>query len=67
MGLAGWVFGVPVLKSGLPGQVQIKANTAICLILLGVSLWLRRKANEQTRVRNFSASYSQGWPQPSAW
>ena len=60
VGLAGWVFAVPVLKSGLPGQVQIKANTAICLILLGVSLWLRRKANEQTRVRNFAGQLLAG-------
>jgi len=60
LGLAGWVFDVPVLKSGLPGQVEIKANTALCLILLGVSLWLRRKANEQTRVRNFAGQLLAG-------
>ena len=34
--------------------------TAICLILLGVSLWLRRKANEQTRVRNFAGQLLAG-------
>ena len=60
LGLAGWVYDVPVLKSALPGQVQIKANTAICLILLGVSLWLRRKANEHTRARNFSGQLLAG-------
>ena len=49
-----------VLKSALPGQVQIKANTAICLILLGVSLWLRRKANAQTRARNFAGQLLAG-------
>ena len=58
--LAGWTLHVPVLKSGLPGLVQIKANTAICLILLGVSLWLRRKANGATRVRNFAGQLLAG-------
>ena len=49
--LAGWVFDIPVLKSGLPGLVQIKANTAVCLILLGIALWLRKSETKQTRGR----------------
>ena len=60
LGLTGWMLDVPVLKSGLPGMVQIKANTAICLILLGASLWLRRKANEQTRGQNFAGQLMAG-------
>jgi two-component system sensor kinase len=46
--LAGWILAVPVLKSGWPGLVQIKANSAICLILLGVALWLLKKENTQS-------------------
>jgi len=60
LSLAGWVFVVPVLKSGLPGQVQKQANTAICLILMGVSLWLRRNADEQIRWRNFAGQVLAG-------
>jgi len=48
--LAGWVFDISILKSGLPGLVQIKANTAICLVLLGVALWLRKTETKQTRI-----------------
>jgi len=49
--IAGWVFDIPVLRSGHPGLVQIKANTAICLILLGSALWLRKAETRQTRGR----------------
>lgn len=38
--LAGWVFNVPVLKSVLPGIVEMKFNTAIFFILSGVALYL---------------------------
>src|SRR3954468_7499994 len=31
--LAGWVFDLPLLKSVLPGAVQMKANTAVGLVL----------------------------------
>ena len=41
--LAGWIFNIQFLKSGWPGLVQIKANTAVCLILLGVALLLRKQ------------------------
>ncbi len=60
LGLAGWVFDFAILKSGWPELVQIKANTAICLILLGVSLWLQRKATEQTRARNLAGQLLAG-------
>jgi len=40
MGLAGCFFHVQMLRTLLPGMVAITANTSVCLILLGVSLWL---------------------------
>jgi PAS domain S-box-containing protein len=49
-GIAGWVFHVRLLKTILPGLVTIKANTAICFVLFGTSLWLQRK--EPTRTRD---------------
>ena len=41
--LAGWMLHSQSVKSILPGQAAVKANTAICFILLGFSLWFLRK------------------------
>ena len=60
LSLAGWVFDISVLKSGWPGLVQIKPNTAICLILLGVSLWLRKVETQQARGRILAAQLLAG-------
>ncbi len=38
--LAGWAFDIAALKSVLPGWVAMKANTAVCFILIGIALWL---------------------------
>jgi PAS domain S-box-containing protein len=51
LGLAGWTFRLPVLKSVIPGQVVIKPNTAVCLVLLGVSLWLMRTVDDRPAPR----------------
>ena len=40
MGLLGWVFDSESLKTFFTGAVSIKANAAICLILLGTALLL---------------------------
>ena len=37
--LLGWIVNVHMLKSILPGLASMKANTALCIMLLGVSLW----------------------------
>ena len=36
--LVGWVFDLPTLKSVLPGVVSMKANTALGIVLAGLSL-----------------------------
>ncbi|MEJ1960164.1 MAG: PAS domain S-box protein [Gammaproteobacteria bacterium] len=36
--LAGWAFGIETLKSVLPNAMQMKPNSAVALILLGVAL-----------------------------
>ena len=33
--LAAWVLGIPSLKSVIPGAVEMKANTALGLVLSG--------------------------------
>src|ERR1700733_8624547 len=38
--LCGWAFHIEFLKSGVPGTVSVKANTALGLLLAGISLWL---------------------------
>jgi PAS domain S-box-containing protein len=40
MALVGWTFDISALKSVLPGRVSMKANTAVCFILMGVALLL---------------------------
>jgi PAS domain S-box-containing protein len=47
LGLAGWMFRIPVLKSVIPGQVAIRPNAAVCLVLIGLSLWLLRNSNDR--------------------
>ena len=38
--LIGWAFDIAVLKSIQPGWFSMKANTAVCFIMIGVALWL---------------------------
>jgi hypothetical protein len=38
--LAGWAFGLPFLKSVLPGAVEMKADTAVGLVLAGCALYI---------------------------
>lgn len=41
--LAGWAFNLPLLKSMLPGVVEMKANTAVGLVLAGCVLFILGK------------------------
>ena len=52
--LYGWSFRVDLAKSVLPGLVQMKANTALSLVLAGVSLWLLLPG-ETSRLRRRAA------------
>ncbi|MGW3462976.1 hypothetical protein ACWDE9_26775, partial [Streptomyces olivaceoviridis] len=41
VGLSGWIFGIGVLKSALPGGAPVmKPNTAVALVAVGLSLFL---------------------------
>ncbi|BBD57957.1 two-component hybrid sensor and regulator [Nostoc sp. HK-01] len=50
--LFGWMFDIEFLKMGNnPSLFTMKANTALCFILLGMSLWLSQiNKNKQTDV-----------------
>jgi PAS domain S-box-containing protein len=40
--LFGWLFGVRTLTSVMPDYTTMKPNTAFCLVLAGLSVWLLR-------------------------
>jgi len=50
MVLVGWAFDIAVLKSILPGWVAMKANAAVCFILIGVALWLTARQHSAHRT-----------------
>ncbi|AFZ24579.1 PAS domain S-box [Cylindrospermum stagnale PCC 7417] len=48
--LVSWCFDIAVLKSGFPGSAAtMKVNTALCLLLSGISLWLLQRGLKQNR------------------
>ncbi|MGQ0762150.1 MAG: PAS domain S-box protein [Acidobacteriota bacterium] len=55
--LVGWAVDSPTLKSVFPGMVSMKANTALCFLLLGLSLRLLQRDFSNTNV--VSRSYHQ--------
>lgn len=48
--LFGWILDIPVLKSISPQLVTMKANTSICFIFIGVSLWLYQEKRRNNRL-----------------
>ncbi len=51
LSLVGLTFRISALKSVIPGQPVIKVNAAVCLVLLGLALWLVRKTDSQDRIQ----------------
>jgi PAS domain S-box-containing protein len=41
--LVGWFVNMPSLKTVIPGLASMKANSAICIVLCGLSLWFRNR------------------------
>ncbi|MHB1134533.1 MAG: sensor histidine kinase [Chloroflexota bacterium] len=52
--LAGWALANPTLMSFPPGFVAMKANTALCFVLAGVSLYLYVVAPSHPTARRFA-------------
>ena len=51
LALVGWVLGIDVLKSMLPGLLTMKANTAICFVLMGGGIALLSRGTVASRGR----------------
>ena len=49
MVLIGWKFDIEMMKGALPTWVSMKANTAVCFILLGVALKLTAHPSKNSR------------------
>lgn len=57
--LAGWGFDLPQLRSMIPGAVEMKANTALALLMAGIALFMlgdREVVRLRTRVAQTLAS-----------
>lgn len=48
--LIGWQFNITIFKSGFSGSLAtMKANTAVCFILSGASLWLHHQGDKRRK------------------
>ena len=53
--LAGWKLHIKVLETWAVAPVRIVPNAAACLVLLGVSLWFKRKRRDNQPLARTSA------------
>jgi PAS domain-containing protein len=59
--LAGWALDLPALKSIFPDLVNMKANTALCFVFSGASLWLLQiKRRDDRRFQKMAQVLSGG-------
>src|SRR4030042_2302283 len=58
LGLVGWKFDITVLMSVLPGTVTMKANTALCFMLSGASLWMLVPEETGQKVRSIARFFA---------
>jgi hypothetical protein len=49
--LIGWSFEIPILKTGLPGLITMKANTAIGFLMAGLAVLFARSTTSVAGVR----------------
>lgn len=50
----GWLFHIPFLTRLSMGLVTMKANTALCLVMLGVATWILARGEPPRPLRIFS-------------
>ena len=53
--LVGWFSNIPGLKTVIPGLASMKANTAFCIALCGLSLWFRSRNTAENAGPKFAA------------
>ena len=52
MVMLGWIMDLPAIRSILPGLPAMRFNTALCLLLLGSSIWfLQNEESSPARKR----------------
>ncbi|NQE36926.1 PAS domain-containing sensor histidine kinase [Microcoleus asticus] len=55
--ILGWIFDLQLLKSILPGLVTMKANTAVCFILGGFSLFIQQIRRAKLTARKYQKNH----------
>jgi PAS domain S-box-containing protein len=56
---AGWEFGYPILTSIIPDAARMRPNTALCVALLGLAVWLLGSTRPLARAQRSRAMFAQ--------